>query len=309
MRTLPLTISPFPGETTSSVFLRLARRNGIPAKQLWKAMRHAESGLAYAVTPERVPNLVAELAGLPAGHFDQPRPTELLYARCAHARWAHLNCPECGSLPSAVAMCRRCARGEVVEVRARAGAVCTRHRRWCYAGADEDLTGEGAYFRAERCLVGSLWQRGISLHTGELQLATELIYRYRAIINGEPKAVGYPEQLRAVFPHAVRLVALLTEPWAENFLAGTRPGRLCVLAIVEASVMAIEQHSGEGVTLMRESFQCRDRETQILAGGTQRLRVGRSPDLGPVGQSLRGMEHRLRSTFLRHTDARRPDHR
>lgn len=91
-----------------------------------------------------------------------------MYVRCHHHDWAPHPCPRCGYTQQLRAACRRCAQGEETTVRTRGGAVCNRHRRWHLDGADIDLTGFPEYTRAERCLSGSLWKRGVGLATGEL---------------------------------------------------------------------------------------------------------------------------------------------
>lgn len=171
MRPLPVLIEPFAGETVSSVYRRLADRNAVPAGELWTTIRHARPRLPLRTTPELVPRMVEELADLPPGFFDGRR-SDRLFVRCIHTDWRHSNCPTCAPLPSAVTKCMRCTRGEPVEVRTRTGAVCARHRRWHYAGADDALTDCVEHLRAERCLTGTLWERGIGPDTGELELAT-----------------------------------------------------------------------------------------------------------------------------------------
>lgn len=170
MRALPVVVDPFAGETVRSFYRRLAERNAVPTGELWTAIRQARPHLPLRTTPEVVPRLVEQLAGLPHGHLDGRR-QDRLFVRCAHANWRHVNCVTCAPLPAPVTMCRRCARGQTVEVRTRSGAVCIRHRRWHYAGADDDLAGETAHLHAERRLVGTLWERGVALGSGELELA------------------------------------------------------------------------------------------------------------------------------------------
>lgn len=302
MRTLPVRIEPYAGETVGSVYRRLADRNAVPTGELWTTIRHAHPRLPLRTTPELVPRLVEELAGLPHQFFDGRR-SGRLFVRCIHTQWRHTNCATCAPLPAPVTKCRRCTPGETVEVRTRGGAVCTRHRRWHYAGADDDLAASAAHVRAERCLTGTLWQRGIGLDTGELELATELVTLH---LGAEHDAATYNEQLRQLYPEVVQLTALLTEPWAERFLSNSSVGRVPVAVLGEAAVIAVCAHSSHDLCSIRRSFHTQDREAVVRVGRSVRLRYGRSPGLGQLGTRILTIAPRLRATFLRHADARQP---
>lgn len=301
MRKLPVLIEPFAGETVGSVFRRLATRNAVPAGELWTTIRHERPRLPLRTTPELVPRLVEQLADLPPGFFDSRR-ADRLFVRCVHVNWRHSNCSMCAPLPAPITRCRRCTNGEPVEVRTRAGAVCARHRRWHYAGADRDLARAANFFRAERCLTGTLWERGIGPDTGELELATTLI---RATDLGQEDE-SHRTALARHYPEAVRLVALATEPWAERFLANTNIGPIQVAALVEAAVNAVTAGTSHDIDAVRASFHAEGRETVIGLDWPMRLRYGRSPGLGELGRRILTFAPRVRATLLRHTDARKP---
>lgn len=305
MRALPIGAEPFAGETVRSLYRRLAERNAIPPGELWTIIRHRQPRLPLKTTPELVPRLVEQLGALPHRFFDGRR-EDRLFVRCVHTQWRHTNCTRCAPLPAPVAMCRRCARGQRVDVRTRTGAACTRHRRWHYAGADESLNQSVAHLRAERCLVGPLWKRGVALSTGELELAAELLVFQRGGTQDHHELATHEARLHQFYPEAVRLTALLTEPWAERYLANTRLGHAPVAALVEAAVTAVETRSERRLALIRESFHTEDRETFITLNRTVRLRYGRSPGLGELGARILRIAPRVRATFLRHADARHP---
>lgn len=301
MRSLPVLIEPFAGETVGSVYRRLATRNAVPTGELWTTIRHARPRLPLRTTPELVPRLIEELADLPPGFF-YGRRSDRLFVRCIHTDWRHSNCPTCAPLPAPVAKCRRCTGGEPVEVRTRIGAVCARHRRWHYAGADDALTDCVEYLRAERCLTRTLWERGIGPDTGEVELATTLI---RATAHGQEDE-SHRTVLARHYPDAVHLVALLTEPWAERFLANTNVGRVQVALLVEAAVSAVIAGTSHDFDVVRASFHAEGRETIIGLDRPVRLRYGRSPGLDELGRRILTFAPRVRATFLRHTDARQP---
>lgn len=305
MRALPATIDPFPGETVRSVYRRLVARNNLTTGELWTAIRRQNPGLPLRTTPELVPRIVEDLAALPHGRLDQDADTHRLFVRCEHALWQHSTCPACAPSPAPVTMCRRCTAGATVEARTRTGAVCARHRRWHYAGHDDDLGDDTRYGQAERCLTGRLWQRGIGLDTGELDLATELLtLRHEHAGAGEAR-VDAAERLRAVYPEAVCLTAFLTEAWATRFLANTRIGQLPVVALIEAAVAAVSANSRSDLDNISETFQTTGREAHIRITRTRRMRYGRPVPLGELGNRIRESTPRLRAVFLRHNDARR----
>lgn len=301
MRKLPVLIEPFEGETVGSVYRRLTTCNAVSTGELWTTIRHTRPRLPLRTAPELVPRLIEELADLPEGFFDGQR-TDRLFVRCIHADWRHNNCPVCAPLPSAVTKCRRCTSGEPVEVRTRTGAVCARHRRWHYAGADDDLTDCVDYLRTDRCLAGSLWERGIGLDTGELELATSLL---RATDLGREDE-SHRTVLARHYPEVVGLVALLTEPWAERFLANTNVGPIQVAALVGTAVNAVAGGMSHNVDAVRASFHAEGREAVIGFDRPVRLRYGRSPGLDELGRRILTFAPRVRATLLRHTDARKP---
>lgn len=301
MRALPVRIEPFPGETVRSVYRRLAEHNAVPTGELWTAIRHVRPRLPLRTSPELVPGLVEELAALPHGHF-RGRPRDRLFVRCVHAQWQHASCDSCAPLPAPVTMCRRCSHGENVEVRGRTGLVCTRHRRWHDAGADASASAR--HLRAERCLVGTLWERGIGPYTGELELAAEILGHCQASEDAETVTTDHGMALREAYPDAVQLVALLTEPWAEQFMANTRIGHAPVAALIETSVTAVTTRARSALAAVRESFRARDRETVITMNRSARLRHGQSPGLGELGAQIHAIAPRVRATLLRHADAR-----
>lgn len=301
MRSLPVLVEPYGGETVGSMYRRLARHNAVPTGELWTKIRHAHSRLPLRTTPELVPRLVEELADLPPGFFDGRR-SDRLFVRCIHTDWRHANCPTCAPRPSPITKCRRCTGGEPVEVRTRIGAVCARHRRWHYAGADRDLARSADFFRAERCLTGTLWGRGMGPDTGELELATTLIRASDLRQEDE----SHRPALERHYPEAVRLVALLTEPWAEQFLANTNIGPIQVTALVEAAVNAVTAGISHDVDAVRGSFRAEGRETVIGFDRPARLRYGRSAGLDELGRRILTFAPRVRAILLRHTDARKP---
>ncbi|WP_435742469.1 hypothetical protein [Microbacterium sp. PMB16] len=306
MRVLPATVSPFPGETVTSLYNRLVESNSLTAGELWTAIRKSEQGLPLRTTPEAAPDVVAQLDDLPVDWFDRDDTTNRLFSRCIHNNWAHAQCARCSALPKPVTMCRRCAGGMRVEVQARAGAFCARHERWHYDGRDEAIRIPVAYARAERCLTGTLWTRGIGLDTGEIELACEIIYAYRELVDDAPSIGGTDQQLRDFYPEAVELTAFLTAPSMQAFLRNRQIGHLPVAAMVEAAATAVASRSRNRLSSVHGMFQASGRELRLGDSATKPIRHGRYLEMGALGVLVRDSVPRIRAVFLRHDDARRP---
>lgn len=309
MRALPVRVHVYPAETVSSVFTRLATANHVPTGELWTSVRRHQAGLQLRTMPELAPERVAELAGLPNDYFRHGRRCDRLFARCAHNDWRYSNCPTCAPRPAPVTMCQRCAGGELVYARIRSGPVCVKHRRWHYDGQDIDLTNERRHLRAERCFTGMLWERGIGLETGEIELATDLLSAKRRLEGRLSDVPSYSARLRVLYPDVIALVELLTEPWAVQFLSNRKLGHVPVALLVDAAVAAVESRSARAKDELRGSFVARGREANVRVGRMLRLRHGQSPERGEFGTHLLEYGPRLRAVFLRHTNARRPQWR
>ncbi|WKT87693.1 hypothetical protein QYR02_09480 [Microbacterium maritypicum] len=306
MRVLPATLSPFPGETVRSLYNRLVERNSLTAGELWTAIRKSKQGLPLRTTPEAAPDVVARLDDLPANWFDREDTTNRLFSRCIHNNWAHAQCARCSALPKPVTMCRRCASGMKVEVQSRAGAFCARHERWHYDGRDEAIGIPVAYARAERCLTGTLWARGIGLDTGEIELACEIISTYREFVDPDNSTRSADQRLRDFYPDAVELTAFLTAPSAQAFLRNRQIGHLPVAAMVEAAATAVASRSRHRLSSVHGMFQASGRELRLGDSATKPLRHGRPLEVGALGGLVRDSVPRIRAVFLRHDDARRP---
>jgi hypothetical protein len=172
---LPIEVRPFSGETVTGYVGRLATANGLAARDLRLHIRDHAGLSATHTNLERAADVVERLGGLPVGHFAKDERRHSMYVRCPHSHWQPGRCRTCGYAQAPRTGCLRCSAGVATTVRTRGGAVCNRHHRWHVAGADLDLSGLPDYTRAERCLSGTLWKRGIGLSTGELQLAATLV--------------------------------------------------------------------------------------------------------------------------------------
>lgn len=175
MRVLPCRLDPMSGETPEGFLNRLAEVNALDADALTRYIWREFSVKSIATSDRRFIAAVESLGGLRAGFFDQDRARHRLYRRCHHTGWAMRRCATCDVVDRARTACLVCSGGSASAVFSRGGRFCIRHRRW--HSRDEDIRVGDAddLLRAEQVLSGLLWSRGVTMHTGEFDLATRLV--------------------------------------------------------------------------------------------------------------------------------------
>lgn len=78
--------------------------------------------------------------------------------------------------PNLTRLCRRCARGDTVEVLGSYGPVCVRHGRWCGHGADLDVSAFPEILRAQRQLNGAMRQSDLTMASSEARFIQGMLY-------------------------------------------------------------------------------------------------------------------------------------
>ncbi|MCB8044172.1 TniQ family protein [Microbacterium oxydans] len=145
---LPTSVRLYPGETAASYWARLCAANAIGEKDLWLALRREDRTLPIRVTPRSALRKIEALGGLPDGALLR----EAGGRACGHGgATRQVECPSCRMIPAAVALCRRCARGDQVTVARMHGPVCVRHRRWHGSGRDIPLPGRASTCSRNAC--------------------------------------------------------------------------------------------------------------------------------------------------------------
>lgn len=215
----PVRVVPLGGETPEGYVSRLATANAVPVGQLAKAWQLPDDAAPRAAALEHA----AERAGgLAHGHFDRDRRRHLLYVTCHHQRWsARHPCRKCDIVDWPRSGCRGCTAGTPTTIISRGGAVCTRHRRWRHQGLNIDLSRLRTYSRAERSMSGSLWSRGVTVHTKETLLATGLTvaaheHAGSTLRRDRLTALGVDDELSAsslltYYPEIVAVACVLTD--------------------------------------------------------------------------------------------------
>lgn len=310
VRPLPVMVQPLAAETITGFLGRLACANALTPRDLRLHVTDLAGMSPSHPNLERAAGWAERLGGLRRGHFADDARRNAMYVRCQHHAWQPVPCKRCGYTQDARSACRRCARGEHTSVRSRGGAVCNHHQRWHFDGADIDLTGFPEYTRAERCLSGTLWKRGIGLATGELQLAASLI-RYWAIeerpegrIADRMATIGI-DSLDAdnvfltAYPEVVRLTAILTDLSFASYLLSPRFSLAEQVWALEAAVVTVMN----GCTTPRlhqiaEQIVARGKMAVETAFGMRQNANNKRP--ATLEKSLVASSQRHRSCLLRH---------
>jgi hypothetical protein len=220
IRALPISARPVDGETSESYFGRLATANSVPAESLWGYLRKLHAGLPIKRTAELATLELEILGGIPPLWFRNNRQHHLLPIRCPHTRWKMAICTTCSRLPAPQSGCLLCGHGHATQVTTRTGPICLRHNRWHYDSSDVDITQLAGHVDAEKVFRRTLTARGISLETGELHLASELILAWeQPELRGQGTDGGL---LLPLFPLAVSLAVALTDPEFVELLLSPR---------------------------------------------------------------------------------------
>ena len=264
VRPLPVSVRPLGGETVTGYAGRLAVANGLTAQQLRLHVKDLAGLSATHTDLERAAPWVERLGRLTPNHFTADARRHSVYVRCKRSEWRPWPCPDCGYPQEPRTACLRCTHGHPTTVRSRGGAICNRHGRWHVNGHDVDVSELPEYLHAERCLSGTLWKRGISLSTGELQLAAALIGHWAH--DNEPTrwmqrradALGVDAGtddtvLLFAYPEIVALTAVLTDMSFASYLLTSRFRLVQQVTALEAAVIGIvEGHANRSLHELAE---------------------------------------------------------
>lgn len=183
MRTLPIFVEPIPGETISGYIGRLAEMHCLDTADIRRILNRETGRSEWSDTDPRVVIALAQLAGLPDDALDISFEEHGMWTRCGHPRWVPMRCQRCRKLAEPHEACDLCTGGLSTSTRARTGPLCLLHNRWALRGLAVDVPA-GNLDQAEQVFRGRLWERGIALHTGELNLAAAAVLAWSTGVRG-----------------------------------------------------------------------------------------------------------------------------
>lgn len=309
LMTLPVRLVPLSGEAPEGFAARLAVANFVTGPELNAWISPA--GVAVVRGAQWI-SALERAASLPMGFFQRARRRHLLYATCHHYGWRRMRCVKCDIIDVPRTGCIRCAGGEPTTVFARGGAVCVRHRRWHHDGLDIDLRGRPDYAHAEARMSGWLWFHGVTLHTGEFELATALVIaavadnaerhrrtRLRRLMLDDHSGIS---PLLLFYPEITDLTCALTDPAVASALCThrERPERqaqmligLAVGASGGAPTAELATIASQEVGRMRQALRC---AFSMPSSKNATVRRAQRP------KALIEAAHRYQAVLIRHVD-------
>ena len=315
MRTLPILIEPVAGETISGYIGRLAQGHCIDIADVRRVLLRDTARSAWSETDPRVVESLARMAGLPWGALDVSFEEHGMWVRCGHRHWRAQKCERCRRFAEPRPACRICSRGLATGTVAEGGALCIEHGRWSYGTFELDIPNAWGYEDAERDLARVLWPRGVTLHTGELQLAAALIVaamdgdevaivRFRAARLGLRAPQTFDEVLVSGYPEVVRIAVLLTDRAFVNPLLKVSTSSLKQadrLAATAARALNY-QDASDALRNLSRRIVGHAHGAVIYAEGLRRTRSAKQV-LCPRDRALVVAADRRRACLLRHASA------
>lgn len=215
MRVLPIHVEPIVGETCDGYVARLAHAHAADMADIRRLAIREVGRHSWNGADPRLRDAVEQMAGIAAGALMPSFEEHGMWIRCGHRDWKPRKCERCRVFTKPRAACSICAGGAWTQMIARGGPYCLEHHQWTLGDMSLRISDD-AYESAERTMRATLWERGIALHTGELQLAATFVLaatngsrgvapiharaaQHRATLSpdfGDVLTWGYPEVIR-----------------------------------------------------------------------------------------------------------------
>lgn len=317
LRALPIRIEPVPGETCDGYIGRLAAAHQLEILDIHRVLQHHLGRHDWNSKDTRLPAALAQLAGLPAQTLLYSFGEHGMWVRCGHQTWNPKKCERCHRFDAPHAACAICAGGMPTLTVARSGPLCTRHDRWAFRGLHAAIPGPDDYEHAELLLTTTLWERGVTLHTGEINLAAALVRAWnhgntqpsrpdtRSRLLGIESPYSYEEVLLCAYPEVIRVAMLLTDrnfitPLLDTAVSALRQADVFIDAIVHACG---GQSNDTLIELARAVIGYAHRSVLYAAG---LRRTPQTKQLAcPMDRALIVAAGRKRACLLRHANPRR----
>lgn len=224
LRVLPIHVEPVHGETVEGFTSRLAHTHLIEEADIRRVVFEQLDRRSYTASDPRFIHVLERLAELSPGTLGPDFDRHGMWVRCGHSSWRPQKCHRCRRFADPRSACIVCSSGTGTMTIARGGPVCLPHGRWAFRGQHAELAGVNGYEQAELVVRSQLWQRGVALHTGELNLAAGFVRAWHAG-SGAPTVIdermecfnvqalnSYQEALLCAYPEVIDVAGLLTAP-------------------------------------------------------------------------------------------------
>ncbi|MGO2683388.1 hypothetical protein [Microbacterium sp.] len=312
LRTLPILIEPVAGEICDGYIDRLAATHLLDVPDIRRELIRHIGRQGWNSSDSRLPDALAQLAGLPLHALTPSFEEHGMWVRCGHPAWSPKKCARCRRFDTPRTACTLCAGGLPTLTIARGGAYCTRHAQWSFRDLHATIPETDEYEWAERQVKTTLWERGVTLHTGEINLAAALV---RAWNDGTPEPCplhtrserfglasprSYEETLLCAYPDVIRVATLITTRRVITPLLDTAVSALTQAdRFTVAVAAACGGHPNEGLRMLARAIVGYAHRSVHYAAGLRR--TPQTKNLAcPMNRALIVAAGRQRACLLRH---------
>lgn len=317
LRVLPISVEPVPGETCDGFIGRLAATHRLDTLDIQRQLTREIGRAGWNSNDPRLPAALAQLSGRPVQTFLPSFSEHGLWVRCGHRTWNPKKCERCHRFDAPRDACIICAAGMQTLTVARGGPFCTRHNQWTFRGLRATIPEIDGYEQAEQELETTLWERGVTVHTGEINLAAALVLSWingnitpshldaRSRLLGVESPRSYEEVLLCAYPEVIRATTLITD---RRFITPLLDTAVSALQQAERFAAAISRtcggpHNANILNLARAVVGYAHRSILYAAG---LRRTPRAQQLAcPMDRALIVAAGRKHACLLRHANPRR----
>lgn len=251
LRVLPISFEPVPGETCDAYIDRLAAAHRLEILDIHRELMRDIGRVGWNSKDPRLPAALAQLAGVSVQLVKPTFSEHGMWVRCGHQAWGPRKCERCERFDVPRAACIICAGGMQTLTVACGGPFCTRHRQWTFRGLRATIPELDDYEQAELVFRTVLWERGVTLHTGEINLAAAFVRAWndgttewsapdaRSRLLGLESPRSYEEVLLSAYPEVIRVAVLITKrrfvtPLLDTAVSALRQADRLAVAIAQA---------------------------------------------------------------------------
>lgn len=316
LRTLPIRVEPVDGETLDGYITRLARAHLLEEADLRRIILEQLGRNWWPAADPRIIDITEQLADLPAGALHPDFDEHGMRVRCGHHSWHPEKCQRCRRFAEPRTACLVCAAGLETTAIARGGALCLTHRHWAFRGLHADASALPEYGQAERVLRSQLWNRGVALHTGEINLAAAFVQAWHAgtealsVISERMKRFRvsaldtYDEVLLCAYPEVVRVACVLVTPrMITSALNVTISALTQADLLMEEIAKAIDAQVNDALRTFTISVVGQAHRAMLYMYSL-RSSAQVKHQLCPLNRALMVAAHRQRACLLRHANPR-----
>ena len=318
VRLLPVHVEPVPAEALESYVRRLATAHAVGFGELRQFVATSAGHARWSRDEPSIVRRVEEMAGLDHGALEIDPERHGRHVRCGHRSWRPTLCLRCRRLTPPRLACVECSAGMTAMTVAAGGPVCTRHRMWSHEESHPLVDDVEDYLRAEGTMRQVLWGRGVTLHSGELQLAAAFVAAWlhdqpasdlpaRLVRSQQDDVTTFARILWRAYPEVVRVATVLINGRLITEVLDPAKSALAQAPVLERAVVRVlAGHGSAQLARVVSSAVQRGHRAVLYSYGLRRTRNAKHVAC-PLDKALIVASHRQRACLLRHANAARMD--